>query len=343
MNRNQNTASTKENEIDLKDLFIVLWRSKRIIICITIIVTLLSGIYSFFILPSVYKSDLNIVISMPENLVSHFGEYKLPLSSNQQYIELITGNDVLNKTIKDMGYNTSKVSVEDLRSSISISTVGASENVVQNNFIVTVSAETPKEAKQLADILFANYAEHLDVMTKERAVRYYDELFSVQIRTLQNSVRYDMDLLEKNEELLKNTPQVIDQKAAIDTMGNTLNMRDFIILEDVINPNYTKVEGDIILLKQEIYKDENSILNYKEYLNELNVEKETIAKYYETGNKKILETSSISLIDSCIYLTSSPVEPAKRSSPSNARNVAIGAFLGGVISVLIVILKEYWT
>jgi hypothetical protein len=255
---------------------------------------------------------------------------------------LITSNDVLEYTIRDMGYDSSEVTIEKLKSRIMIGEINTATDVTQNYFEVIVSADNPKEAKKLADVLFENYANFLDVMTKERAVLYYYDSFSVQIQALQNSVNSNKEILKKNEELLKIIPQTINQKDALAAIDNKLDTNDFIVLEDIINPNYTKVEGDIILLKQEINTDENSIIDYEGYLKELEIEKKAIEKYYESGKQITLESNVINIIDNCVYMPSSPVEPTSKTSPSHIKNIIIGALLGGMIGVFAALIKEYW-
>jgi capsular polysaccharide biosynthesis protein len=341
MDRNNNIIEN-DNDIDLKDIFFALWRNKVVVICSTLVISLLAGIFSVFILSPVYHSKLNIIISMPEVLTTRFGEYALPITSNQQYIQLITSNDVLNNTIRDMEYNPSEVTIEGLKLRISIGAINNTPSVIQNSYDITVSADNPKEAKLLADTLFTNYIEFIDVMTKERAVLFYHDMYSVQIKTLQNTVKSNKELLKRNEELLKNIPQTINQKDALAAIDTKLDANDFIILEDIINPNYTNLESDIILLKQTINLDENSIINYKAFLGELDNEKEAIAKYYEGVNSFKLESTVINTLDNCVYLSSPPVEPTSKTSPSNTRNVIIGAFLGGIIGIIAALLKEYW-
>jgi len=90
MNENQQNVQYNENEIDLKELFMALWKQKILIISFALIAAILAGIFSMFILSPVYDTKLNIVISMPEKYTTKYGEYKLPITTNDQYINLIT-------------------------------------------------------------------------------------------------------------------------------------------------------------------------------------------------------------------------------------------------------------
>ena len=342
MSGNELNVQHYEDEIDLKELILTLWKQKHVIISTTLIVAILAGLYSMFMLSPVYDTKLNIVINMPEIYNTRYGEYKLPITTNEQYINLITSNDVLINTISQMGYKASEVSVDGLRKKIAIGQVTAKAGTVQNNFDITVSASTPQESLKLAQTVYDNYIEFLNVMTKERAVGYYYDNFSVEIKKMNISLKSSQELLKKNEELLTQIPQTIDQKEAIKEIeSGSANTSHFVVLENIINPNYTKVESDIILNKQTISGVEDSIRMYNEYLVELDSEKQAITKYYEGGKVGQFESSLIGVVKTSVYLPSPPVAPTQKSSPRNALNVAIGIVLGGMLGVMIVLVKEW--
>lgn len=338
MDEAQQNVQYNESEIDLREIFMVLWKRKMMIISITLISIILASIFSMFILSPVYDSKLNIVISMPEIYNTRYGEYKLPITSNEQYINLITSNDVLLKTIKDMGY--SDVHLENLKKQISIGKVAAnSTDIVQNSFEVTVSADEPKEALKLAQALYNNYIEFTDVMTKERAINYYINHFRVDKNSQDILLKSAREILKKNEELLAKTPETINQK---DAMSQVTNTKDFVVLENIINPNYTKIENDIILKKQEINTIEDTIRTDIENLAQLDIEKKAIDKYYETGKEAKLDSSLIGVVETSMYLPSPPVAPTQKTSPSTILNAAIGLVLGGMLACGIALIREYW-
>lgn len=327
-----------EAEIDLRELFMALWKRKVMIASISLAGAILAGLFSMFIISPVYDSKLNIVISMPETYNTRYGEYKLPITTNDQYIDLITSNDVLIKTIKEMGY--SDITLENLRKKISIGKVSAkSADVVQNSFEVTVSAGDPKEAQKLAQTLYDNYIEFVDVMTKERAINYYINYFKVDKNSQEILLKSAREILKKNEEILANTPETINQK---DAMSQVINTKDFVVLENIINPNYTKVENDIIVKKQEISTIEDTIRANLENLSQLDIEKKAVEKYYGAGKEAKLDSSLIGVVETSIYLPSPPIAPSRKTSPSNALNTAIGLVLSGMLACGIALIREYW-
>ncbi|TWH79366.1 Wzz/FepE/Etk N-terminal domain-containing protein [Sedimentibacter saalensis] len=343
MNENQNNVQYYRNEIDLKELILALWKRKKMIISFTLVFAILAGLFSKFVISPVYDTKLNIVISMPEVYSTRYGDYTLPITTNDQYIKLITSNDVLINTIKDMEYDTVEISLEKLRKRIAIGNVDTKTNTIQNSFEVTVSADNPEESLKLAQTLFANYIEFIDVMTKERAINYFINNFSMNIKSLENKLKSTRDILSTNEELLAETPQIITKgEASIEIQTQLTDKSDYVVPVNTVNPNYIKIENDIVENKQSINIIENSIMMNNQYISELGVEKQALNKYYETGRAKKLESSVIGVVETSVYLPSPPVAPTQKTSPSNSLNTIIGAVIGGMIGVMTALIKEYW-
>ena len=343
MNENQNNVQNYEEEIDIRELIMALWKQKIMIISLTLIAAILACLFSVFILSPVYDTKLNIVISMPETYNTRYGSYTLPITTNQQYINLITSNDVIVNTIKDMGYSSEEMIIENMKKGISIGKVDTTADVAQNSFEVTVSANNSEESLKLAETLYNNYIEFLDVMTKERAVTKFYNDFTINLKSLEVSLKSTKEILKKNKELLAKTPQTINQKEAMkEIQGQLTNTSDYVVLENVINPNYTKIESDIVANEQEINRIEDTMNINNKFLVELDKEKKAIAKYYETGKEVKLDSDLIGVIETSVYLPSPPVAPTHKTSPSNTTNVVIGAVLGGIIGVMIALVKKYW-
>ena len=80
--------------------------------------------------------------------------------------------------------------------------------------------------------------------------------------SLQVQLDSEKVLLEKNIELLNNTPKTINQKEAMNEALNTDNSINIIVMGNIINPNYTELELDIINIKQSINYIENTMSKY---------------------------------------------------------------------------------
>jgi len=343
MYENKNDVHNREEVIDLREVFVALWKRKKMIVITTLIAIITAGLISMFIISPVYDTKLNIVINMPEEYNTKYGQYTLPITTNEQYINLIDSNDVIISTIKKMEYDSNEVTLENLKKRISIEKYTAITEIEQNSFEVTVSADSPDESLKLAQSLYDSYIEFLDVMTKERAINYFTNDFSVGIKNLENQLNSTTEILKKNEELLADTPQIIaDGKANIEIKAELNDNSDYVVPIDSVNPNYIKIENDIVNNKQFIIGIENSIRMNSQYIDELAVEKQAISKYYETERAGKLESSVTGVVETSIYLPSPPVEPTQKTSPSNALNIVIGAVIGGIIGIMVALTKEYW-
>ncbi len=336
MNESQNVQQY-DDEIELREIIMALWKRKIMIIALTLIGAILAGIFSFFILSPSYETKLNLVINMPAQYSTKYGDYTLPITTNQQYLNLITSNDVLLATIDNMAYE--EASVENMKKRISIAENKEKES---NIFEVTVSANNPIESLQLAQSLYGNYTNFIDAMTKERAVNFYINHFKVQKEKLENSLDSVKETLRRNEELLAQTPQIIETNSNLEIQSPLGNTGDYVVPIETVNPNYIKIESDIISNKQSINGIENTMRKYNDYIQELDVEMSAIKEYYSTGQADKLNSSVIGMVDTYVYLPSPPVAPTQKSSPHNVRNVAIGGVLGAMIGVMLALFVAYW-
>lgn len=342
MEENIKKTNNQQSEIDIKELVMTLWKRKILIASIALITAFITAIISVFAITPVYDAKLNIVMSMPEVYATRFGEYTLPITSNEQYMSLIISNDVLINTIKAMDYEE-EVTIEDMRDRINIESYDTRTNIKNNTFEVTVSADNPAESLKLAQILNDNYMEFLDVMIKERAINYYISNFSVEIKSLENRIIKLTDNLKRNEELLKEIPKFIENSQSNIEIHTQLNENsNYVVPVHTANPNYISIENDIVVNRQAIYDAENTIRMNNQYLKELDLEMLAIKAYYETGRAEKLESSVIGVVETNIYMPSQPVEPTKKTSPSNFINTLVGAVIGGVIGIMAALVKEYW-
>jgi capsular polysaccharide biosynthesis protein len=340
MDNNLTYEQKQDDEIDLRELILILWKKKTLIVSFTLIAALIAGIFSIFFIKPVYHAKLDLVINMPETYLTKYGDYTLPITSNQQYIDLITSNDILLNTLNDMG-DHDNISVDSLRSRITIVKSNTNSNIEQNHFVIKIAANSPEQAKKLSEALYENYTEFIDVLTIEGAANYFANDYSNKLKALEVELRSAKEILKKNEELLSKTPQTINQKEALTEIEN-IKVSEFVVLENIINPGFTKIENDIILNKQEINNLENTISVYNTYLEELDVLNTSLNDYRESGNAVDLEAGITRISKTYLQLPSEPLVPSQKSSPNTTTNVGIGAILGGMLSVMFVLIKEYW-
>lgn len=336
MNSNQQQDDIMENEISLRDLLMTLWKRKYSIIAMTMVFAIGAGIISVFFIPSVYNINADIVINMPESYLTRYGEYTLPLSTDDQYLQLLKSNEVLSNTIEDM-QDEKKITISQLSDRISIK----ASDKQSNSFTFAVSANTPEESLRLANILYDNYIEFVDTMLKERMISYFYNDFSVKLETLKNSLEKEEATLNENQKLLAQITKEY-KTANLDIINYLGKDGNYILPEDMINPNYIKVESDLIGNQQQVNDLTYSINTTEEYLSQIEDEKKAIENYYKNGKIEPVTIGLISMVDSNIYMPSGLVAPTQKISPSNAKNVVIGAALGGMLGAFIALFRAYW-
>lgn len=334
---NNNSIHNSEDEIYLRNILKILWKGKIKIVSFIIIFTLIAGLYSRFIISPIYLTKLNIIVNMPDTFTTQFGEFKLPITTNDQYINLIKSNEVIQNTIKDMEY-AREVTVEGLKEKITIN-IASNASKDQNNFSITVSGKTPEESLKLAQSLYYNYIGFLNSMLYERAITFFNNEFKVQIESAKMLLATKEAELKRNKELLKEIPQTINQKAAMEATKVTAS--DFIVLEDIINPNYTSLQNTIMLNQQDINRAQITISDYTRYLDELIDVKTDLDKYNETRDLSYIINGVFDIVSLNIYLPSDPVAPSRKESPSNMKNAILGGIAGGGIGIFGILLAAY--
>jgi uncharacterized protein involved in exopolysaccharide biosynthesis len=170
------------------------------------------------------------------------------------------------------------------------------------------------------------------------AIKYYKTDFEKKLESSKVELDYNRNILKENEELLKTTPQIINQKDALDEVESS-NTSDFVILENIINPNYTKIESDIITNEQTINNIENTLTIYNNNIEELNELQDGITSN-STGIKE-LDEKFTNVSNLYISTPSDSIVPNSKSGPDNKMNTLMGGLLGGLVIVTIVLIKEF--
>lgn len=323
-----------DDEIELRQLIMVLWNRKVLIIVITLIFALLAGIYSKFFITPVYKTSFSIGVTIPKIYNTKYGPYELPMVSNTEYINLIKSSEVIKETIKDLGQDFEGVSVQSISNRISFT---STDNGEQSIFNVNVSGYSPQETVDLANALYYNYAEYIDLMLKSRAINYYHDFYSIDLDHNQAKIESNKDLLERYEDLLETVPSTINQKAAMEAISDP---NGYIVLENIINPNHTALEFRILEIKQEIATLESANERYTAYIEELTEDMAKLEEYYQADGVAEFDSNLKGNVE--VFRLSEPLIPGGKSSPNVTKNIVIAGVLGGMVSVFVAFFMAYW-
>lgn len=136
-------------EIDIKQIAQTIWERKILVIVITLITTLVGGIYSYVLQEPEYQSTTTLVLAKSEN--AEKGSSALTTTDvtiNQKlvgtYSEIIKSKSVLSKVIDNLGMNN--LSQKSLKSNITVKSVKDTEVIS-----ITVSDKNANNAAEIAN------------------------------------------------------------------------------------------------------------------------------------------------------------------------------------------------
>ena len=198
MHRRENVENDEiYDEISLKELIEILLKNKTLIITITLIVTLLAGIFSFLIVEPTYEAD---VVLMPynvgqtnkvdlssdniENVLNQLTVY--PSLTLETYKEQIKSDVVLIKTIESLGLEE-ELTYEGLRNKVSINA-----NKDSNNITLTITDTNPEKAALIANTLKDIYIEFVGQMKQnqlDQSIEFLDSQVDIEKENLNSALR----------------------------------------------------------------------------------------------------------------------------------------------------------
>ena len=334
MSKRQVDTYDSEEVIDLLELLQPLWRNKLAIICITIVIAIVAGIISLFFLAPEYRSGLDIYVGMPETYTTRYGDYTLPIMTNDQYMDMIRHDIVLQKTIDDIKPAV-VISRSELKNSINISSRQTGND--KTEFTIAISRKDPDSAKLIAETLYQNYMEYVDVVVRDRALGYYHDVYTISLESAQLSLESEREKLKSDTELLDNTEKYLDVEGVLDKLPSTSTT---IVIDNLINPGYIKLQNDILTKKQTISELENTIKRNIRYLNDLKAEQDVLSEFYETGEIDRDKTTIINAVDRYIYRLNTIID-SQKVGPKHVKNIVISIVLGFIISSVAVIVWDY--
>lgn len=335
-----------EDEISLKELILALLSGWKMIAGFTAIAVLLAALYVFVIATPTYESTIGGLISIPETTSTKYGTYTFPSTNKSDYLSIITGDEVLGKTIKALNLDTT---IETLRKQVSVSTEDES-----SRFTISATAESPEAAQQLVLTISDIFVDEANISIKENAVNFFLRDYYVNQQSTQESLsklyeqlnRLETDFADLSpvitlQKLITDDPTYAAQVAK-DRGVAIEDLTDEMMLEEVVNENYVTVQSNIIDLKKSIQSLEVAYESNQKLYDELLVEEDAINDYYTNGSEEALNEGMLEVAKSRITLNSYATLPETRTSPKRAMTMAIALVLGGMLGVFAALFKSYW-
>ena len=300
----------QEDEIDLRELFLTLWKNKVFIAVITAIITILAGIYAYTKTP-IYEAKALIEI----------GEYKLNNTSKASIDNANTLEKKLTTLFIDMEENTkeriSKVTtikgVKGLNSFLEVRTEGISND------------EAIKEIKKVLDFVKNEHSKILDDVKKQKDLELTN--IDLQISDVKSKTVSLIDKkLENNNNLLE------DLKKQLKLVDDNLKKIDN------LNPSLAALK---LMENKDISSSINSLTIQTFELESKKDELLTTTLYKLEENKKIIELLLLphnyknTEIVGDIMINDFPVKPKK------SLIVAVAFVTGFILSIFLVFFREF--
>jgi uncharacterized protein involved in exopolysaccharide biosynthesis len=336
-----------EDEISLKELIMALLNNWKLITAITLISVIIASGYVFVIADEVYESSIEGTISIPGSASTRYGSYSLPTTNKMDYLNMVKSNSVVTKTIEELGIENG--TANGFADSITIET---EEESTRFNFIITGSS--PDEAVMKMETLVKNYLQETKVYFKNNA-----------LDTFISSINKSQDLLEENKEytqmqltqlqedfaemspvitlqrLIANSPAYASEIAK-DRGIRLEDITDEMMYEEVINPHYREIQGNIIDLQKSLQNIERAQKKNEEHLRDLLAQRESLDEYFESGDIQKADLELIDVIGTSIQFAPNPSYNESPVAPRKLLILAISLVLGGMIGVFAAFFKEYW-
>lgn len=335
MNNTQNTPNTNNNdEIDLFELIITLWKSKALIIGITLLSTIIAGLIAFFVLTPEFKATTIITQPQPYqieklNIGLTQGDSKnnnFPIKPmNVEGVFKILTNTLNSKDLQRQFFrsnflpNQNKTTIEDnqrgfaaFQKMFSISGINKDNNQVN----ITFSSDNPKFAYNLVnEYLDLANATAVQTILKNRTAEINSAIYNLEsaIKSLESELK------------AQNSFRLSQLKNAYET-AKKLN-----ILAPQEKGTELFQQGTEALTSQISFL-ESQLENYtgnREY-NELTSQ---LVKYKAITQPSASEITPYS-IDLIAEIPENPEKPNKKLI------IIIGFLLGGMLAVMFVLLRQ---
>lgn len=152
-------------ELDVKEIFGIIWNKKKIVIAVTILFVILAAVYSFILQTPKYQSSITLVLTKAESATDDTSSLITAndLTLNQRlvstYSEIIKSESVLEEVISDL--EIKNLTANQLKSNITVTSVKDSDVIK-----ITVSHTNPKYAAKIANRIGEVFAEKVSDMYK---------------------------------------------------------------------------------------------------------------------------------------------------------------------------------
>jgi len=290
-----------QDELNIKEMFEILWKGKIIIAIITVIAIIASTIANIFIIPERYEAIASVNVAPIAIKVSALNDTvsivdylaKLPVMTKANYLRQAKSAQILDNTIKKLELKDTSgnyISVNSLSSMITVTDV-VNTNVIE----IMVNYDDPAKAALIANTLGQSFADYVAENTK------------VQIQEAADSIALQLSNGEK---------ELLEKKQALN--------------------EYRSTNKNIDVLKGEASNIIGEILSYKASLQDIKIQIES-----DTSVLQVLESASQSnsIIPSQDYNLSIDLNNDPETVGSNQVNITPDNLSGSLLTINIIAIQ----
>ncbi len=312
-----------DDEISLKELVLSVIKHWKTVVAVTVISAILGGVYAFFIAAPTYESEIEGTILIPEQTESKYGIFSFFSTDPVNYISDVKSEDVLERAIEELGLDTTADKLaEQVRTSVNSNT---------GYVLIRGRAGTAQDAVTLTETLARCFVEELNLDYKEKALDHFINFHDSNLRINEEKILVLENDLVSTQALLDATDKTVTVSRSYEGETGT---------EEVINPAYTTIENEIILIKLQI-SDFNLLSERSEYLlTELEEEKVAVTAYRISGDGSGITPGLLDVIKPYVKMDDEAIMPDGAIAPRKAFIVAVAAVLGLLAGVVFAAMKK---
>lgn len=158
--------------MELKEYFYIIKKRALLIVLITLVATLVSGIISYFVIKPVYKADISVIIGKTEKdnaaISPNYSDVMMYQTMVKTYSEFAMSRTVSEDVIKKLNLEPMKAS--ELLSMITVAPKGTTEFLT-----ITVKSKDAEQAMKIANQLAKSLKEVSATIKKSDNVMLLDE------------------------------------------------------------------------------------------------------------------------------------------------------------------------
>jgi len=303
----------EDEEVELRDYINVLIKRKRLIIVITLIAVLISGLLSYFVLPKVYESTASFIVANPNIIKSTpattFEQATNPITfmsnpSIATYSELVKSPSFLAKIISENGFSKN-LTPEVLSKSITVTNPKDSNLIIvhidlsdpEQSYKVAkaISDEFPKYAQDLNKVDISSFVSFIETQIKdaEKDLEAKEKAYKDSLST------FTSDILTKSKEVLQGKESLyLSEASKLATDELKLALANVLKATNEYQA-FLAQENNITVLTKEIDVKLSELSQYQDTLSQLQISIETThAKLADLTKQIAKESQFITLTQS---------------------------------------------